>query len=123
MSPSNRLNPGWLDHARMPLMQLRRAVDTALNDWIQPAPGGTVVDVGSGDSPYRSLFEAKGLKYIACDIDEPADVLIRPGEPIPLPDQSADLVVSFQVLEHVWELEWYLGECRRLLKPGGGGSS
>src|SRR5262249_46064918 len=23
------------------------------------------------------------------------------------------------VLEHVWDLDWYLGECHRLLEPGG----
>jgi SAM-dependent methyltransferase len=28
-------------------------------------------------------------------------------------------VVSFQVLEHVWDLDWYLGECWRILRPGG----
>jgi hypothetical protein len=28
-------------------------------------------------------------------------------------------VLSNQVLEHVWNLDWYLGECRRLLKPRG----
>lgn len=27
--------------------------------------------------------------------------------------------MSFQVLEHVWDLDWYLGEALRLLTPGG----
>lgn len=119
MTPSDRTNPGWFDHARMPLIQLRGAVQTALDEWVSPSAGETVVDIGCGDSPYRSMFEAKGLKYVGCDIDGAADVLITPNAPIPLPDGSADMVVSFQVLEHVWELEWYLGECKRLLKPGG----
>ncbi len=56
---------------------------------------------------------------MACDIDGDVDVRITPGKPVPLPDASADGIVSFQVLEHVWDLDWYLGECRRLLKPGG----
>ncbi len=47
------------------------------------------------------------------------DARIVPGEPVPLKDGCADGLVSFQVLEHVWDLDWYLGECRRLLKPGG----
>jgi SAM-dependent methyltransferase len=38
---------------------------------------------------------------------------------VPLADACADGVVSFQVLEHVADLDWYLGECFRLLKPGG----
>jgi SAM-dependent methyltransferase len=52
-------------------------------------------------------------------LDEQAEVRVQPGRPIDLPDASADGVVSFQVLEHVWDLDWYLGECRRLLRPGG----
>src|SRR6185436_6911761 len=36
-----------------------------------------------------------------------------------LPDASADAVVSFQVLEHVDDVETYLSECNRVLRPGG----
>jgi len=32
---------------------------------------------------------------------------------------SIDRVVSFQVLEHVWDLDWYLSESLRVLKPDG----
>lgn len=69
--------------------------------------------------PYRALFEALGARYIGCDIDPAAPVPIEPGAKIPLDSESAALVVSFQVLEHVWDLAWYLGECRRLLAPDG----
>jgi SAM-dependent methyltransferase len=48
-------------------------------------------------------------------VDEVIDARGRVG----LPDQSADVVVSFQVLEHVWAIDAYLDECRRLLRPGG----
>jgi SAM-dependent methyltransferase len=46
-------------------------------------------------------------------------VRIEPGKPLDIPDGSVDGVVSFQVLEHVWDIDWYLRECRRILKPGG----
>lgn len=46
-------------------------------------------------------------------------MLLEPGKRVDLPDDSADGVVSFQVLEHVWDLDWYLGECQRILRPGG----
>lgn len=46
-------------------------------------------------------------------------IRLEPGVPLPLPDKSADVVVSFQVLEHVWDLDWYLGECKRLLRDNG----
>ena len=119
MNETSHTHPNLLHRARVPLTKLRQAVEVALDNWIPNPSGATVVDIGCGDSPYRKMFEAKGMKYIACDLGEPADVVFEPNKPIPLPDNSADVVVSFQVLEHVWELDWYLGECRRILKPGG----
>ena len=47
------------------------------------------------------------------------DVTLVPGHEIDILSSSADWVVSFQVLEHVWDLDWYLGECRRVLKSDG----
>ena len=38
---------------------------------------------------------------------------------MPLPDDSVDAVMSTQVLEHVTDPARYLGECFRVLKPGG----
>ncbi len=38
---------------------------------------------------------------------------------MPFEDQSFDTVVSFQVIEHVFALDTYLSEIRRVLKPGG----
>jgi SAM-dependent methyltransferase len=36
-----------------------------------------------------------------------------------LPDASLDLVMCLSVLEHLWEPQRMLSECRRLLAPGG----
>jgi ubiquinone/menaquinone biosynthesis C-methylase UbiE len=99
------------------LTSLRNEIEHVLRQHELPKPGARVVDLGCGDRPYKSLFTE--CEYVGCDIDGDADIRITPGRPVPLPDQSADLVVSFQVLEHVADLDWYLGECRRLLKPGG----
>ncbi len=81
--------------------------------------GGVVVDLGAGTAPYKRLFESSTIRYIACDIDEGAQVPIRSGVPVALDDASADVVVSFQVLEHVWDLDWYLSEAHRILKSNG----
>ena len=111
-----RLRPKFWRHDWYSLISLRRNIESALNAL---GTGGVAVDVGAGTAPYRSLFLKRGIKYVRCDIEGEADVKIVPGEPIDLPDGSADLVISFQVLEHVWDLDWYLGQCHRLLKPDG----
>ena len=115
-----RLEPRfWRDHDWYSLRRLRQELDAVLqsNDLLKA--GQCVVDVGCGDRPYAPLFQSASMRYVACDLDGDVDVRITPGKRIPLDDGSADGVVSFQVLEHVWDLDWYLGECRRLLRPGG----
>jgi SAM-dependent methyltransferase len=117
--PDTRATPAWWNHQRHSLIRLRRLIEQELAGELQPRVGDVVVDVGCGDMPYRPLFEARGARYIGCDIDSLAPVKIAPGVPVPLGDTSAKLVVSFQVLEHVWDLDWYLGECHRLLSSEG----
>lgn len=114
-----RASPRFWDHQHNHLVGLRRAVQRLVTQHALAIGGGTIVDLGCGDRPYEALFRRCGCEYVGCDLVEPCDVLIRPRQPIPLKDGCADGVVSFQVLEHVWELDWYLGECRRLLKPEG----
>jgi len=45
--------------------------------------------------------------------------VLLPDGTVPLPDGSADVVLSTQVLEHVVDPHAYLVECARLLRPGG----
>lgn len=83
---------------------------------------GTVVDLGAGDAPYKRLFASSGASYISCDIAEGPNVdvvLNANGIADQIASADARCVVSFQVLEHVWDLDAYLGECRRLLSPEG----
>jgi SAM-dependent methyltransferase len=116
---SVRLNPPIWRHDWYPLSRLRRAIEAALAAHGLARAGERVADVGCGDKPYAPLFAGRGCNYVGCDLAGNPDVRFEPGNPIPLPDGSFDGVVSFQVLEHVWDLDWYLGECRRLVKPGG----
>jgi SAM-dependent methyltransferase len=118
-APHHRLAPPFWRHDWYTLRQLLRGIERVAAGHKLLTPGRRVVDFGCGDRPYQPLFTAAGCEYVACDLDGPVDVRIEPGRPLDLPDESADGVVSFQVLEHVWDLDWYLGECRRVLKPGG----
>lgn len=82
--------------------------------------GATVVDLGCGDAPYKNMLTAHGARYVGCDIQPGAavDKIIEDGV-VGLPPASAGCVTSFQVLEHVWDLDSYLGECHRLLEDEG----
>lgn len=38
---------------------------------------------------------------------------------LPLPDASVDVVVNFQVIEHLWDQGQFIRECARVLRPAG----
>jgi SAM-dependent methyltransferase len=38
---------------------------------------------------------------------------------LPLSDSAVDVVVNFQVIEHLWDQGQFVAECFRVLRPGG----
>ena len=72
----------------------------------------TGIDISSEAIEYaQSQYSAPNLKYMRID---PAEVA-----PLPFPDSSFDVVLSFQVIEHVQNVSAYLQEIDRVLVPGG----
>jgi SAM-dependent methyltransferase len=70
----------------------------------------TAVDVAPDAVEFaRSRFQRDNLSYQAID----------PAAPLPFEDDAFDVVLSFQVLEHVRDTAHYLSEVRRVLAPGG----
>lgn len=116
---SSRFSPSWWNHQRHVLVALRRALGRVVTDRLNLQPGQRVVDMGCGDAPYRRWFDEAGCDYVRCDLEGDVDVRLTPPAPVGLPSASIDGVLSFQVLEHVWDVDWYLGESFRLLRPGG----
>lgn len=119
---SPRLRPPFWQHDAYTLRLLAAAVSQAALSAVPSAAAGTpvrVLDLGAGSAPYRSLFEARGAQYLACDLDAQPPCRIEPGRELEFPDASMQAVLSFQVLEHVWDLDWYLNEARRLLADDG----
>lgn len=45
--------------------------------------------------------------------------LVEPGKPLPLQNESFDMVLSVNTLEHIYDLETVLAELIRVLKLGG----
>jgi SAM-dependent methyltransferase len=83
--------------------------------------GGKALDFGAGASPYAALFQNAGVTLQRADIrpDDPSVLAIDEQGRVPLADGSLDAVLSTQVLEHVADVQAYLREAHRLLRPGG----
>ena len=82
------------------------------------ADGKVAIDLGCGSEPYRSIFAARGLIYRGADIAG-GEIRIDAQGRVDAADGSADLVLSFQVLEHVRDVGQYLAEARRILRERG----
>jgi SAM-dependent methyltransferase len=85
--------------------------------------GSVVVDVGCGDSPYRSMLSGFA-HYIGLDAPGRPDSGSHPDVladalALPLRAGSVDAVVCTEVVEHITEPGTLLTEAHRVLKPGG----
>lgn len=86
---------------------------------------GVVLDVGSGDTPYKPLLLAlpsRAKKYIALDIEHSnyqKPDFVWDGVVMPFDDKSVDCAFATEVLEHCPVPEIVLRETLRVLKPGG----
>lgn len=90
----------------------------ALRPLLEPMQGD-VLDVGCGYKPYRGWIPG-ARSYYGVDVfpGPEVDGLIEPGQPWPVADESYDVVLCTQVLEHVGELDHTVDEVRRALRPG-----
>lgn len=60
--------------------------------------------------PYIKNLEAQGISVFSANIER---------DPIPFDDESVDIVIMNQILEHVKEVFWIMHEVTRVLKVGG----
>jgi SAM-dependent methyltransferase len=92
----------------------------ALSEDLHCPPDGRVLDYGCADVPYRRFFP-ESVEYLAADLpgNPDATLVLNSDGTVPVPDESVDVVLSTQVLEHVADPSLYLSECRRVLRPGG----
>jgi SAM-dependent methyltransferase len=87
---------------------------------------GTLLDVGCGAQPYRTLVP-RDVQYIAIDTAdakdrfgyEVPDTTYFVGNRWPVEDAAADTVLCTETLEHVRDPLEFLAEAKRALTPGG----
>ena len=92
--------------------------------------GQEVLEAGCGEGYGADLLASQARRVIAVDYDQTTVAHVRTRYPrvevlqanlvaLPLPDASLDVVVNFQVIEHLWDQPQFITECLRLLRPGG----
>ncbi|MGB3887149.1 class I SAM-dependent methyltransferase [Gordonia sp. (in: high G+C Gram-positive bacteria)] len=89
-----------------------------------------VLEAGSGEGYGASMLATRAKTVTCVDYDEQAvahtsrvypELTVQQGNLIDLPlaDGSVDVVVNFQVIEHLWDQSAFVAECHRVLRPGG----
>jgi SAM-dependent methyltransferase len=91
--------------------------------------GRDVIEIGVHRGYGSRLLAPRARSFLAVDLSfEHASATHRAagvravqadGQRLPVPDRAADVVVTFQVIEHVWDDRKYLREIARVLRPGG----
>lgn len=104
-------------------------VEEIFKKWLSAhAQGPKILDSGCGDGSITADL-AKRFKATGVDISEENLKKARTrgfrtvkqdlGKKMPVKDNSFDTVISNQVIEHVYDTDFYLADIYRILKPGG----
>jgi len=85
-------------------------------------PGMRVLDIGGKKSNKRGLFDIDRyeveVKYVNIDRTTNPDIICDASH-IPLPDNSYDVIIMGELLEHIPEPLEAMTETYRILRPGG----
>ncbi|MBF6332953.1 class I SAM-dependent methyltransferase [Nocardia transvalensis] len=97
---------------------------------LERCAGRVVLEAGSGEGYGANMIAGVAERVIGLDYDASAVEHVRAAYPrvemvmgnladLPVDDGSVDVVVNFQVIEHLWDQAQFLRECLRVLRPGG----
>lgn len=113
-----------LDAMAVAVRYHRYLLDAAL-PWLRRVGAGRVIDFGAGIGTYSELLRDLGFDVTAAEPDDAAraaaaaaglDVVADSAD---LPDDVADAVISFNVIEHVDDHVGLVAEMGRLARAGG----
>lgn len=117
-----QFNPGFIGLFINPFYNARKGLYASIVNFSDQVKGD-LLDVGCGRKPYSHLFSVN--RYDGLDIDNEftrslgiADYYYD-GTEFPIESSKYDTVLCNQVLEHVFNPDYFLSEINRVLKPNG----
>ncbi|HKY49050.1 MAG TPA: methyltransferase domain-containing protein [Acidimicrobiia bacterium] len=97
-----------------------------IRDWVAPAPGDRILDVGCGKGHLVKALRDLGVDAAGIDLNPNAsDVAVVAGVQtmsatnLDFDDAAFDAVVSFHAIEHIPHIDEALREMSRVVKPTG----
>jgi ubiquinone/menaquinone biosynthesis C-methylase UbiE len=96
--------------------------------------GKHVMEIGPGSLPHIRYWKGRPQQYTLVDVqqnvlDRSSSILkaekigvvsyLTDSYQLPIPSNHVDILISFYSLEHLYPLELYLEELKRVLRPGG----
>ena len=106
-------------------IDLRRDVRAHITEMFHYLPQRAIIyDIGCGNKPFAKILKELGCEYIGVDIDggfygDDMVDLAGSAYSVPITDNTADAVLSVQVIEHLERPREALNEAYRILKSNG----
>jgi methionine biosynthesis protein MetW len=99
-------------------------------NWISThKQGGKILDIGCADGGFLAKFDKQTWKKFGIDVSAKAISAAKHKgiqakvcditKGITFPANSFDVVVAAEVIEHIYDTDFFLKEIRRILKPNG----
>lgn len=111
-----------IDFRSIPIPPLLRRGNRLTRELLSYFPraqnGGTMLDMGCGDGPFRQICSHTNLDYVGIDYDGTSP-LLGDAHALPFKNESFDFIISFAVFEHIRNPFVAIREVCRTLKPGG----
>lgn len=101
-----------------------------LNTFLPPAGVGQALEIGCGDGAMLNLLAERGINAVGVDASSSgieecvsrgcrAHCLDASTDNLPFEDESFDLVICLETIEHLMNPHYALSEVRRVLRPHG----
>ncbi|MDD2941477.1 MAG: bifunctional 2-polyprenyl-6-hydroxyphenol methylase/3-demethylubiquinol 3-O-methyltransferase UbiG [bacterium] len=134
LSIYNTQASGWWDPASLAFRSLQSITVFRLEQllsWVGDIEGKVVVDIGCGGGLMSVPLAQRGAQVTGFDLSEPSLAEARRHAPagavfiaadarsIPFPDNSADIVILADILDHIADYDVVFAEVARILRPDG----